>query len=328
MFTDRIRLKLIAGKGGNGVVAWRREKFIPKGGPCGGNGGPGGSIILRSSADVYSLDAFRNRRLLSAEKGAQGGPNQRQGRKGKDLVIPIPCGTLVKDVETGAILYDLTQDGEEALICRGGKGGLGNTFFKSPTNRAPNKCTPGKPGDERAVELELKLIADIGLVGYPSAGKSTLLSKLANTPLKTGAYPFTTLAPNVCVLDFDDYTRLSIADIPGIIENAHKNKGLGLEFLRHIERNQSLIFVVDIASTYEDPIEVYKTLRNELHAYSPALLDKPSIVALNKIDALEDNEAIEAFRAHFPDAQIFPISSIDGTGLSEMLSQLRSEKLQ
>lgn len=324
MFTDRVRLKLIAGKGGNGIVAWRREKYIPKGGPCGGNGGPGGSIILKSSHSLFSLDPFRNRRQIIAESGAQGGPNQRQGRKGHDLIVDVPCGTLVKDIETDAILFDFTQPDQEYKICHGGKGGLGNTFFKSPTNRAPAKCTPGKEGEAKSIDLELKLIADVGFVGFPSAGKSTLLSALSHVPLKTGAYPFTTLTPNLCMIRFDDFSQMAIADIPGIIENAHKNKGLGLEFLRHIERTSVLLFLIDIADPVQSPFEAYEILRRELEAHSPKLLDKPSLIALNKIDAVEDPTLIDEFCKKYKDSTIFPISALNDEGLSELLSALRS----
>lgn len=324
MFTDRVRLKLIAGKGGNGVVAWRREKYIPKGGPCGGNGGPGGSIILKSSSSLYSLDPFRNRRQIVAESGGQGGPNQRQGRKGRDLIVDVPCGTLVKDCETDAILYDFTKPDQEYRICHGGKGGLGNTFFKSPTNRAPSKCTPGKEGETKSIDLELKLIADVGFVGLPSAGKSTLLSSLSHVPLKTGAYPFTTLTPNLCMIRFDDFSQMAIADIPGIIENAHQNKGLGLEFLRHIERTSVLLFLIDIADPVQDPFEAYEILRSELRAHSPELLDKPSLIALNKIDSLEEPTLVDQFRAKYPESEIFSISALNNVGLSELLGALRA----
>ena len=245
MFIDRVTIELAAGKGGNGVVAWRREKYIPKGGPCGGNGGKGGSIILQADTQVFSLDWFRNRRILKAENGQAGGSNNRQGKNGKDLVLKVPCGTLVKDMTTGEILHDFTADKEEFVLCRGGKGGKGNDCFKSPTNQAPNYCTEGTEGGQVKVELELKLIADVGLVGFPNAGKSTLISALADVKVKIAPYPFTTLQPNLGFIQCEDYSRIYIADIPGIIEGAHQNRGLGFEFLRHIERTRLLLFVLD-----------------------------------------------------------------------------------
>nr|MCH9703351.1 GTPase ObgE [Chlamydiota bacterium] len=245
MFTDRIRLKLIAGRGGNGVVAWRREKYLPKGGPYGGNGGPGGSITIEACEQTASLDAFRYQRIIKGENGGSGGSNNRQGKRGKERVIKVPPGTLIKDADSGAVLFDFTKAGERFMICEGGKGGLGNTFFRRSTNRAPNFCTPGKEGQERAVELELKSIADVGLVGFPNAGKSTLIGQLTRSKAKIGAYPFTTLKPNLGVLEYDYDKRITFADIPGIIEGAHENRGLGLEFLRHIERTRLLLFVID-----------------------------------------------------------------------------------
>ncbi len=321
MFVDRVKVQLIAGKGGNGVVAWRREKYIPKGGPCGGNGGRGGSIILRSDVQVFSLDAYRNHRILKAENGRSGGANCQQGRAGRDLIIKIPCGTLVKNVKTGAIIHDFTQDGDELIICKGGRGGRGNDSFKSPTNRTPNICTPGTPGESTEVELELKLIADVGLVGFPNAGKSTLISTLAHIQVKIAAYPFTTLQPNLGFFQLEDRSRIYIADIPGIIEGAHRNRGLGFEFLRHIERTKLLLFVLDSSGIDgRHPLEDYRVLRNELGAFNPELLERPSLILLNKIDQEESVENATAFYEAFPDlkASIFEISALAGQGLKEL----------
>lgn len=245
MFIDSVKITLRAGSGGNGVVAWCREKFIPKGGPVGGNGGKGGSITLKTDVHVLSLESFRNRRLLSAESGQAGGGNLRKGRNGEALLLKVPCGTLVKNAATGEILYDLTEEGQECVICRGGKGGKGNACFKSPTHQAPAICTLGEEGESIEVELELKLIADVGLIGFPNAGKSTLMTKMTHVPVKIGAYPFTTLYPNLSYVQFDDYSRVLVADIPGLIEDAHLDKGLGISFLRHIERSSVLLFVLD-----------------------------------------------------------------------------------
>lgn len=327
MFVDKVILDLIAGKGGNGVVAWRREKYIPKGGPCGGNGGKGGSVILRANSQVYSLDAFRNRRIIKAENGGQGGSNRRQGKNGKNLILEVPCGTLVKNANTGEILHDFTQDAEEWMICEGGKGGRGNDSFKSPTNRAPNICTEGKEGKIAYVELELKLIADVGLVGFPNAGKSTLISSLAKVRVKIAPYPFTTLQPNLGFLEFEDYSRLFIVDIPGIIEGAHRNRGLGFEFLRHIERTKVLVYVIDASGIDgRNPIDDFKILRQEIEAYSNEMLERPFIVVLNKIDTQEASENLEKFRKEYPYNQdtLIEISALRGDGLNRLKEQIKS----
>lgn len=318
MFTDRVTISLAAGKGGNGVVAWRREKYIPKGGPCGGNGGKGGSLILQADTQVFSLEWFRNRRLLKAENGNPGGHNNCQGRNGKDLILKVPCGTLVKDANSGEILHDFKEDKEQWVVCKGGRGGRGNDSFKTPTNRAPNICTPGQEGESAEVELELKLIADVGLVGFPNAGKSTLISDLTKVNVKIAPYPFTTLQPNIGFIETDDYTRIYIADIPGIIENAHLNKGLGLEFLRHIERTKLLIIILDASGIDgRTPKDDYKVLLKELKAYQPELLERPYLVALNKIDTEESAENIKAFKKSIkiPKGNLFEISATRGDGI-------------
>lgn len=318
MFVDRVILDLFAGKGGNGVVAWRREKFIPKGGPCGGNGGKGGSVTLVADSQVYSLEWYRNRRILKGENGQPGASNSRQGRNGKSLMLKVPCGTLVKNSLTGEILHDFTQDKEEWVICKGGKGGRGNETFKTPTHQAPNVCTEGTEGENVQVELELKLIADVGLVGFPNAGKSTLISSLAHVKVKIAAYPFTTLQPNIGFIKREDLTRIYIADIPGIIEGAHRNRGLGFEFLRHIERTKLLLFVLDASGIDgRNPTDDFRVLRKELSTYNSEMLERPYLVVLNKIDADEAQENIEQFRKEFPmdPSRVFEISAILGEGV-------------
>ncbi len=322
MFTDRVTLHLAAGKGGNGVVAWRREKFVPKGGPAGGNGGKGGSIILKADAQVYSLEWFRNRRILKADNGMPGGDCDRQGRSGADLILKVPCGTLVKDSVTGEVLYDLTVDGQSIVLCRGGIGGKGNTCFKTPTNRAPNICTPGREGQVTDVELELKLIADIGLVGFPNAGKSTLISAVADVRVKIAPYPFTTLRLNLGFIQKEDYTRVFIADIPGIIEGAHRNRGLGFEFLHHIERTKLLLFVLDASGIDgRTPADDYKVLQAELLAYNPEMLQRPYLVVLNKIDSEDAEIHIEDFLEQCPvdPKRLFKISAMNGDGVPALL---------
>ncbi len=322
MFTDRVIIKFSAGKGGNGVVAWRREKYIPKGGPVGGNGGKGGSVILRTEVELPSLESLRNHRIMRAEDGRQGGSSMMAGRKGKDLVVTVPAGTLVKEVKTGRVLYDLTENGQEIILCRGGFGGLGNHCFKTPTNQAPSLCTPGKPGQEKEIELELKLIADVGLVGFPNAGKSTFLSAVSFVPVKIGAYPFTTLKPNLAVIN-QDYETLLLADIPGIIEGASQNRGLGLEFLRHIERTSMLLFILD-SSGWEGrkPWDDLEVLQKELHAYDPTLLSKPSLILLNKMDREEAPLLAKEFHQIYPNLEVLEISAAEKTGLQEVLNRL------
>lgn len=325
MFTDRVVLDLHAGKGGNGVIAWTRAKYIPKGGPCGGNGGKGGSIILVADAQVYSLEWYRNRRILKAENGMPGASASRQGRKGKNLVLKVPCGTLVKHPVTGEILHDFTEDKEEWIICNGGKGGRGNETFKTPTHQAPNICTEGTPGENMQVELELKLIADVGLVGFPNAGKSTLLTTLARVKVKTAPYPFTTLQPNLGFIKKEDFSRIYIADIPGIIEGAHRNRGLGFEFLRHIERTKLLLFILDASGIDgRNPTEDFRVLRNELSTYNPELVERPYFVVLNKIDDDASEENIKQFYREFPldPSQVFEISAIIGQGVPDLVKAL------
>lgn len=325
MFVDRVTIQCSAGKGGNGVVAWRREKYIPKGGPAGGNGGKGGSIILQADPQISSLDWFRHRRLVKAENGGDGGGNCRQGRTGKDLTLKVPCGTLVKDADTGEVLCDLTQEGEQFMLCKGGRGGRGNDSFKTPTNRAPNQYTEGTFGEAKHIELELKLIADVGLVGFPNAGKSTLISTLAGLRVKVAAYPFTTLQPNLGFIELDNYQRIYIADIPGIIEGASQNRGLGLEFLRHIERTKLLIYVLDASGIDgRTPSHDFRILREEMEAYNPELLERPYLVALNKIDTEEAAEHVKQFKHdyHFPSHTLFEISAAYGEGLEALLREI------
>lgn len=325
MFVDHVFIQFAAGKGGNGVVAWRREKYIPKGGPAGGNGGKGGSIILEADTQISSLDWFRHRRLIKAENGGAGGGNCRQGRNGQDLILKVPCGTLVKDGNSGEVLHDFTQDGERWVLCKGGRGGRGNDSFKTPTNRAPNQYTEGTPGESCSVELELKLIADVGLVGFPNAGKSTLISSLAGLRVKIAAYPFTTLQPNLGFIELDNYTRIYLADIPGIIEGASQNRGLGLEFLRHIERTKLLIYILDASGIDgRTPSHDFRVLREEMGAYNPDLLERPYLVALNKIDTEEAQEHIAHFRCdyQFLPNTLFEISAAYGEGLETLLHEI------
>lgn len=326
MFVDTVTLSLWAGRGGNGVISWRREKYIPKGGPAGGDGGNGGSIYLQADPQVHSLENFRNCRILKAQNGADGGGNNCKGKSGEDLVLKIPMGTLVKEVKTGKILYDFTKAGQCWQICTGGHGGKGNSRFKTSTHQAPFVCTPGTAGEVAEIDLELKLIADIGFVGMPNAGKSTLISQLAHIEVKIAPYPFTTLRPNLGIVEFDDFKRILIADIPGIIENAHQDKGLGFSFLRHIERTYALVYLIELAPHQDrDPFEEFLMLRRELQAYNPEMLEKPFLVVLNKIDQEGVLEIAAAFKTRYPydPATLFEISALVGTNLDQLKEALR-----
>lgn len=298
VFKDRVKIFAKAGDGGCGIVSFRREKFIPRGGPDGGDGGDGGSIILRGSADEDSLHPLYHHPHQRAQHGGHGRGANRTGKNGADVILPVPCGTVVKDPDTEAFFAEILEDGQELVIARGGKGGLGNTHFKSSINQAPDKCTPGTPGEEKAWRLELKLMADVGLVGYPNAGKSTLLTALTGAQPKIAAYPFTTLNPILGTLTFENYHRLRIADIPGLIDGAAEGIGLGHHFLRHIERSRFLLFVIDIGATDgRDPADDYRNLRCELQTYNPILADRPFHVIANKMDEPGAEDNLAAFRA-------------------------------
>lgn len=325
MFIDSVTLHLTAGKGGNGVIAWRREKYIPKGGPAGGDGGNGGSIFLQADPQVHSLEEYRNRRILKAQNGQSGGSNNCKGKNGQDLWLKVPLGTLVKDPISNEVLFDFTTPGQEWRICSGGRGGKGNSRFKTSTHQAPFVCTDGTEGTSCEVHLELKLIADVGFVGMPNAGKSTLISALAHIEVKIAPYPFTTLRPNLGLIRFEDFTEILIADIPGIIQDAHKDRGLGLSFLKHIERTSSLVFVIELAPYHErDAWEEFQMLREELRAYDPKMLEKPFLVALNKIDQEGADELAASFRKHypFPPETLFEISAKKELGLAPLLDAL------
>jgi GTP-binding protein len=316
MFVDRVKVQCRAGSGGNGIIAWRREKFVPKGGPAGGDGGNGGSIIFEADHNVAALDWFTYKSILRAEDGAVGGTNNKQGADGEDLHVKIPPGTILKDVKTGETLFDFLEHGKQFVVCSGGKGGRGNHAFRSSTNRSPRIATKGTPGEELNIELELKLIADVGLIGLPNAGKSTLIKKLTDVAVKISSYPFTTLSPNLGYLYGEDGKKVLLADIPGIIEGAHENRGLGFEFLRHIERTRVLIYVIDAASPDgKTPREHLAILRGELGAYNDELLQKPALVVLNKCDLEEAAHNICQFQSQ---ESCFVISAERGDGIDEL----------
>ena len=299
-FVDEVKFFVKAGDGGNGCVSFRREKFVPKGGPNGGDGARGGSIFLEADPGKQSLLDFRYRSHFKAQRGGNGQGSDKHGRSGKDKVVPVPVGSVVKDAETGQVLVDLVEPGQRYTAARGGKGGFGNARFATSTNRAPRKATPGKPGDEHWLKIELKLLADVGLIGLPNAGKSTLLSRLSAANPKVAPYPFTTIAPQLGVLQIKFMEPCIIADIPGLIEGASKGIGLGHQFLRHVERTSILLHVIDCAGAEDQPLVDYQVLSAELEAYNTELKDRTHLVVLNKIDCI-DGKRLQELQAVFTD---------------------------
>ncbi|NPA11228.1 MAG: GTPase ObgE [Epsilonproteobacteria bacterium] len=283
MFVDNVKLKLKSGKGGSGCVSFRREKFIPKGGPDGGDGGKGGDVVVICDNNTHTLSHFKGKTLLKAKNGKGGEGRKKHGADGEDLILKVPPGTVIKDANTNEVLLELTKAGEKKILLEGGKGGLGNWHFRGPRKQVPRYAQPGVEGKEVEVIIELKLIADVGLVGFPNAGKSTLISALSNAKPEIANYEFTTLTPKLGVVKVDEYRNFVMADIPGIIEGASEGRGLGLEFLKHIERTKIILFMIDLASD-KDPFYQFETLQNELKKYSPQLYQRPFSIALNKVD--------------------------------------------
>jgi GTP-binding protein len=316
MFIDRVVVKIQAGDGGSGVLSFRREKFVALGGPDGGDGGRGGSVIIRGDSNLSTLLDYTYRDFWRAQNGDNGSGNNKSGRSGEDIVMPVPPGTIVRDKESGDFLAEILQSGDEVVIAKGGRGGKGNAWFVTPTHQSPREFQPGEEGEQRTLELELKLIADVGLVGQPNAGKSTLLSVISAARPKIADYPFTTLAPNLGVVPLSGHRTFVVADIPGIIEGAHEGKGLGLQFLRHIERTRLLAFMIPV-DAMEWQAE-YDGLRAEIEAYSPELARKPHCVVFSKMDLLGDMDpppidAPEAFG-------IYAISGAARQGLDILLA--------
>lgn len=319
MFIDEAEIEVKSGKGGDGMVHFRREKFVPRGGPDGGDGGRGGDVILEVRPTLNTLAAFRHVTRFVAEDGKDGGPQNRTGRSAEPLIIPVPPGTVVYDAETGELLGDLTEPGQRLLVCRGGRGGRGNTHFKNSVHQAPRIAERGEPGEEKRLRLELKLIADIGIVGVPNAGKSTLLAALTNARPKIAPYPFTTLEPNLGVAIVDDETSVVLADIPGLIEGASQGAGLGFQFLRHIQRTRVLIHLLDGLSP--DPLADYAQINAEMALFDPNLARKPQVVAVNKADQPEVQEQWATLRAKFKKQKVDVrlISALARTGVRELL---------
>ena len=321
-FVDYVKIYCRSGKGGRGSTHFRREKYIPKGGPDGGDGGRGGNIYLRGNRNYWTLHHLKFERHILATSGGSGSAKRSTGKDGEDRTIEVPCGTVVYDAETGEFICDVTEDGQVVMLLKGGRGGLGNTHFKTSTNQAPRYAQPGEPFQERKVILQLKLLADVGLVGFPNAGKSTLLSVVSAAKPKIANYPFTTLEPNLGIVSYRDNRSFVMADIPGIIEGASEGKGLGLRFLRHIERNSLLLFMVPADAN--DIKKEYEILHNELVKYNPELLDKRRVLAITKSDLLDD-ELQEALSEDLPDVPHVFISSITNKGIPELKDLLWKE---
>jgi len=322
-FIDEAIITVQSGDGGSGCVSFRREKFIPLGGPDGGDGGKGGDVVLKTTLRKRTLQHFQFKRQFKAKNGAGGQGKQKTGKNGHDLIIEIPPGTLVSDAETGQILKDLTKSGETFIAAKGGRGGQGNRRFKTSTNRSPRFSQPGEPGETLTLKLDLKLLADVGIIGLPNAGKSTLISSISSANPKIGNYPFTTLSPNLGVVQTPWGEPFVVADIPGLIEGAHKGAGLGIKFLRHIERTRILVHLIDVLSIdLENPLKVYNTINKELAMYSKGLAEKPQIVVLNKLDIPDADEAANIFKSAAKDKKILLISAINGTGIDELKSQI------
>jgi len=316
---------VVSGSGGRGCVSFRREKFVPRGGPDGGDGGRGGDIILVADEELESLIDFRYKRHYKARSGAHGKGKKKHGKNGENLIIPVPVGTLVRDDSANELLKDLTAAGERIVVAKGGLGGKGNAHFVSATRQAPRYAQKGEAGEERSIRLELKLLADVGIIGLPNSGKSTLISKISAARPKIADYPFTTLSPCLGVVRFDEASSFVVVDIPGLIEGAHQGSGLGTAFLRHIERTNILIHLIDGSLTSPlDPTKAFKIIHNELTLYNPSLATKPQIIAINKMDLPDAKENLPKIKRDFNKlaVEIFPISAVTGRGIKPLLSEV------
>ena len=321
MFIDSAKIYVRSGRGGNGIIHWRREKYVPKGGPDGGNGGRGGDVIIRANKQLHTLLDFRYKRRYIADDGNPGEGSNCEGRSAQPSVINIPCGTIITNADTDEIMADLIENGSEVVIARGGRGGKGNWVFKSSTNQAPRVCTPGEEGIEFNLQLELKLLADVGLVGFPNAGKSTLISSISAAKPKIADYPFTTLVPNLGMVYYQEGKSFVVADIPGLIEGAHDGKGLGIQFLRHIERTQVLVYLIDCTS--ETVKEDFKVLVNELKSFNEELPKKRSIVALTKADIAPEEEKAKLKKLRFgKGVSVHIISAVTKEGIEDLMKAM------
>jgi GTP-binding protein len=322
MFIDEVKIRVKAGDGGNGCLAFRREKYVPRGGPSGGDGGRGGDVTLVANQHYNTLLHFRYNPEHRAERGRHGEGSQRTGKEGASVELPVPVGTVVYDLETGALVHDFMQHGERFVVAKGGRGGRGNMNFATPTHQAPTEHEAGFPGEERSFRLELKLLADVGLVGYPNAGKSTLISRVSAARPKIADYPFTTLEPNLGVVSADDGQTFVVADIPGLIEGAHEGAGLGIRFLRHVERTRLLIHLVDVSEhTGRKPVDDFKVVMKELEGFSEELVSKPMIVVATKLDVAQDSKRVDSLRRMAKRRQLpfYTISAVTGQGIPELI---------
>lgn len=319
-FIDRVEIEAAAGRGGDGCVSFRREKHVPRGGPDGGDGGKGGDIIVRADPALSTLIDLRYGKSYTAGKGRAGGGSRKTGRSGEDQVIKVPIGTVVEDLDTGKVIADLKEIKSEVVVCEGGEGGRGNFTFKSATNRAPRMATPGEEGEYKKLRLVMKLIADVGTVGFPNAGKSTFLGAVSGAQPKVASYPFTTITPTLGIVRVGEFASFCMVDIPGLITGAHEGKGLGIQFLQHIERCRVLLFIID-SSEEKDPYDTYQKLLNELKLYSGNLTERPILIAMNKIDLLNeppDTESLENSTGR----NVLPISAATGEGTGELVNRL------
>jgi GTP-binding protein len=326
-FIDEVRITVQAGRGGRGCVSFRREKYVPRGGPDGGQGGKGGDVALEVDPHVRTLIDYRFRPLQRAERGQHGRGKDQTGASGEDRVLRVPRGTIVRDAETGESLADLTTVGERLVIARGGLGGRGNASFKTSTNRAPRYAQPGESGEERKLQLELRLLADVGIVGFPNAGKSTLISVISSARPKIADYPFTTLTPNLGLVRLDEESSFVVADVPGLIPGAHEGAGLGSRFLRHLSRTRLLVHVIDLSpATGRDPVEDFHQINRELASFKGDLGEKPQILAANKTDIPETAEALEKVRALAADVglEVYPISAVTREGVRSLVGAMKS----
>jgi GTP-binding protein len=330
MFIDEARILVKAGDGGNGCMAFRREKYVPRGGPSGGDGGRGGDIFMRSSVHDNTLLRYRFNPEHKAGRGGHGEGSDCHGKNGESIELKVPVGTIVYDEATGARLFDFSAADQVFRVARGGRGGKGNARFATSTHQAPTEHEPGRAGEEKRLRLELKLLADVGLVGFPNAGKSTLISRISAARPKIADYPFTTLEPNLGVVKMDDYRSFVVADIPGIIEGAHEGHGLGIQFLRHVERTRLLAHLVDVSETGRDPVNDFEVLMRELEAFSEDLARRPMILVASKMDAVVSMEKVEALReiAAARDMRFFAISSVTGLGIDDLKYAMASVVLE